>query len=304
MKRLMPHKNRVASALMEYALLIGVVAMALAAMNTYVKRGVQGKIAHMTDYFIGKEQAVDSNPTAEVASDAKSIYDSSTDTELLAGGGMRLVSLDNVHSVAKSRIVDEPRAPVTNGPPVPAERGAVLLPNPVTENDIRAIYDREQEEKKIQIDIQERKIGRLLAEARSLDESAAIIEGKANQTWGEIAGLVGRDSEIIKVHLVAAINNWSSVRTDFAVKAAAFGIGVNRKYLTGEVAEILKLAGPGKACQRGECAAAAIKLYRIGKDLLTQAAAQRAKAAVKRGEAQAAQEKIDRLNEEISGGQL
>lgn len=46
----------------EYALLIGVISLAFFAMNTYIKRGLQGQVKDMTDYFISADQVGSINP--------------------------------------------------------------------------------------------------------------------------------------------------------------------------------------------------------------------------------------------------
>jgi len=52
------------SSLLEYSLLIGIIGLAFMAMNTYAKRGLQGRIKDMTDYFISNQQVGEVNPTA------------------------------------------------------------------------------------------------------------------------------------------------------------------------------------------------------------------------------------------------
>jgi Flp pilus assembly pilin Flp len=51
------------STLMEYAMILGVVSVVFIGMNTYIKRGLQGRLKEMTDFFIGREQVTKINPT-------------------------------------------------------------------------------------------------------------------------------------------------------------------------------------------------------------------------------------------------
>lgn len=86
------HKTT-ADALIEYALVLGIVSLALIGMNTYIKRGVQGRIKSMADNFISKEQVIEADPTTVSASfsftpDGAPIT-STAKRELLEGGVVR-----------------------------------------------------------------------------------------------------------------------------------------------------------------------------------------------------------------------
>ncbi|MBU1998962.1 MAG: hypothetical protein KKE64_05660, partial [Candidatus Omnitrophica bacterium] len=54
------------NALGEYALILGIVTIALVSMNVYMKRGIQGKVKDMTDYFIAPQSEHDENTDDEV----------------------------------------------------------------------------------------------------------------------------------------------------------------------------------------------------------------------------------------------
>lgn len=54
--------------LIEYAILFGIVALALFSMNVYLKRGVQSKTKEMTDKFISDQQVGQVVPDTEVSS--------------------------------------------------------------------------------------------------------------------------------------------------------------------------------------------------------------------------------------------
>ena len=178
------NKNRIASAFMEYALILGVVSLALVMMNTYIKRGVQGRIKDMTDYFIGGEQAADSNPTAITTSNSTTNSDSTSTTEELLGGGRRLAFLDTTNINTSSRVVDQAK-PLGQDPFTPSGRGSVTPPTRPDDSDY--YFDNPEEddnvdwETEVNIDILERERDRLLQKATALEETAAEIERQGRE---------------------------------------------------------------------------------------------------------------------------
>ena len=98
-------KNRTATILTDYLILLGVVALALVAMQTYLKRGVQGRVKEMTDYFIGGKQVSIVDPTVHSISESNSKVDSYSSAELLEAGRTRNAGLDIVNVEASSRSV-------------------------------------------------------------------------------------------------------------------------------------------------------------------------------------------------------
>ncbi len=56
------HK-RTGDSLAEYALILGVVTLAFIGMNTYIKRGFQGRMKDMSDKFISNQQVQEMDPT-------------------------------------------------------------------------------------------------------------------------------------------------------------------------------------------------------------------------------------------------
>jgi len=115
------------SSFMEYAIVLGIASLVLVGMNTYIKRGLQGKIKDMTDYFIGKEQAVIANPSATTEAQSKSVYNSDIDTKLNIGGSVQVTSQDTATMEAISRTIDTD-IPYTSPPLTPAEAGYVATP--------------------------------------------------------------------------------------------------------------------------------------------------------------------------------
>lgn len=122
--------RRRASALMEYAIILGVVGAALITMNIYIKRGVQGRVKDMADYFIndGQEaQVVEIDPEVETTSESSVVSDSTLTDNTSLGGGKQLALLDNTSIEASSVTRDVGRSP--NNPDtntfIPAEAGQI-----------------------------------------------------------------------------------------------------------------------------------------------------------------------------------
>lgn len=174
-------KNKLANTVMEYVILVGTISLVFATMNMYIKRGFQARVADMTDYFIGREHAADSNPTAETTTNSSTVSTSNLTTDLYTGGGMKLAFLDRTDTEAYSNVIDvddptKPRAQTY----IPAERGYITLPQRPTEEDIKEVYDYdvEAENIKAQIRILEIRRDNLLLEAGALEESAEVVKAK------------------------------------------------------------------------------------------------------------------------------
>ena len=71
-------RYRKAEALFHYAILITIVALALAAMHTYLRRGIQAKVKDLTDHIICERQLASLNDpvTEKSTKDTNSIYSS------------------------------------------------------------------------------------------------------------------------------------------------------------------------------------------------------------------------------------
>ena len=117
-------KDKAASSFMEYALILGVASAVLIGMNTYIKRGIQGRLKEMTDYFISPTQLVEINPTL---SQTNTLSEATINNEGFLGGGAREGRSETRNIQASSSVKDiEPlfQAPVTDGessspPPTP-----------------------------------------------------------------------------------------------------------------------------------------------------------------------------------------
>ncbi|MBM3250499.1 MAG: hypothetical protein FJZ09_06665 [Candidatus Omnitrophica bacterium] len=87
-----------ANSLLEYALMLGVVSLALIGMNIYVKRGVQARVADLTDYFIGTDHATESSAMTDTTSNTSSRVNAIHDMTGLLGGSTR-INLDENRTI-------------------------------------------------------------------------------------------------------------------------------------------------------------------------------------------------------------
>ncbi len=133
--------NKKASSLLEYSIILGVVSLVLITMNLYIKRGVQGKVKDMTDYFIGREQIVEINPTATTNSRNTSVANSTVNSNVLVGGGRRITTTETANINASSRVIDTGRDPYTpdTGGYVGSEAGSVTPPARPDEKQVQAV---------------------------------------------------------------------------------------------------------------------------------------------------------------------
>ena len=78
--------------IIEYALILGVVVLALSAMQTYIKRGIQAGIKVAADELGQQEDAEETDPLKGTMADAKirNQTGSREDIELFAGGSQRV----------------------------------------------------------------------------------------------------------------------------------------------------------------------------------------------------------------------
>ncbi len=91
--------------LTEVALIIGVIGLALVGMQTYIARGVQGKLKGLTDHMIGTEQSAYQQDVSgyEVnTSDSVTSQDSTTVFRQQRGGGKSTVGTEIIISTSKS----------------------------------------------------------------------------------------------------------------------------------------------------------------------------------------------------------
>ncbi len=101
--------NKKANALIEYALIIGVAVAALFAMNIYMKRGLQGRVKDMADYFIGGGTQMQANTPvvrATTESTSTNTAGSTLTTQDLTDGGKGIGLTETTSVTASSRTED------------------------------------------------------------------------------------------------------------------------------------------------------------------------------------------------------
>lgn len=101
--------NRRGNTIIEYAIIIGLIVAALTAMNTFMKRGLQGKIKDMTDYYISNQQVEEMDPTiVERISQKDTLSNSTADTTGLIGGAVAssFTKTDDMDYSSKATIDD------------------------------------------------------------------------------------------------------------------------------------------------------------------------------------------------------
>lgn len=122
-------KNR-ASSIMEYVVLLGIIAAVLMAMNIYVKRGMQAKLVDMTEYFISNEQVVQVSDTANIATISNNTYGSRSTFDALTGGGSQINLSDNYDIRAYANQTDSDKTEVTLSPPIYRGGVPIFIPRP------------------------------------------------------------------------------------------------------------------------------------------------------------------------------
>lgn len=90
--------NKRANSLLEYALMMGVVSLALIGMNIYIKRGVQARVADLADYFIGTDHATESSAMTDSVSNTSSHINAIHDMTGILGGGTK-INLDENRTI-------------------------------------------------------------------------------------------------------------------------------------------------------------------------------------------------------------
>jgi hypothetical protein len=101
-------KNKTAGVLIDYILIFGVASLVLTAMQTYVKRGLQGRVKEMTDYFISGEQEVKIDPSEiESLSRSSGLGDLNNVIDTSTGGPTLITDTDTVKTEVSYRTVVE-----------------------------------------------------------------------------------------------------------------------------------------------------------------------------------------------------
>lgn len=119
--------KRSGSTFMEYVLILGVVSAVFIGMDTYIKRGIQGRLKEMTDFFIGREQVIEINPSGRttVNTDTKSKVNAE---RVLGLGGSQEMRLQGITNITLTTQAEDFNVPAPPGSFMPAERGQVAPP--------------------------------------------------------------------------------------------------------------------------------------------------------------------------------
>lgn len=177
-----------ASAFLEYVLILGIVSLALIMMNVYMKRGLQGKIADMSDFFIGQEHAANSEPTANITANTSNTYSGSTTYDTSSGGRTQLALLDNNNVKSTSRVADFPNISSSESF-ILAEQGYITPPVRPTGEDSAEVTEVVGENMATQIRRLEANRDNLLLEADILEEKAEIMKKQGLQLLAQAANM-------------------------------------------------------------------------------------------------------------------
>jgi Flp pilus assembly pilin Flp len=117
------------STFMEYAMILGVVSAVFIGMNTYIKRGLQGRLKEMTDFFIGREQVTEINPTGRTRVNTDTDSSINEDRRLISGGSSEIHQRQITHTTVTTRAEDfTVPAPPGSDSSVSSERGQFTPP--------------------------------------------------------------------------------------------------------------------------------------------------------------------------------
>ncbi|MDD2689010.1 MAG: hypothetical protein PHT41_02530 [Candidatus Omnitrophica bacterium] len=99
-----------ASVFVEYSLIIGAVALALAGMDYYIRRGIMSRTKDITDYMISPDGAArqenDSSPGREITSDSSTESGGAVNTHMYTGGGTGIETDSWQSTTASSNVID------------------------------------------------------------------------------------------------------------------------------------------------------------------------------------------------------
>lgn len=121
------------STFMDYAIIISVVSIALFTMNIYVKRGLQGKVKDMSDFFISSgtpAQVIETDPEVTTDINTTASSQSTFNDKMLTAGAKESTFSDTTTMTMSSESIDRGKIFINpdNEPLVSAESGAVVNP--------------------------------------------------------------------------------------------------------------------------------------------------------------------------------
>lgn len=138
-------KEKTGSAILDYVIMLGIIATALIAMNTYMKRGVQRQVKEMSDFFISEGPEVQvGNASKFVTTDSQmnSSYTGDITDNEFTGGGRTTLFVDSTEAIATTTSVDiggsKNRGSGDGSEFVPAERGFIKVPERPSEEEFQS----------------------------------------------------------------------------------------------------------------------------------------------------------------------
>ena len=188
-------KNRKAGIFMEYAIMLGAIAMVFVAMNTYVKRGYQARLKDMTDYFVGTEQA-DTQDSEALAESKTTVEQEATLRKQGLGEGKTVIDLADTTKTgisSKTMVAEDPNYRPRFMDWESAKIDAIPLPDqPPDEEAIN------EQVSQAQIDAYQQQITELTAER---DQILALANGKKGQAASLRAQIKSMQQQIAALRL-------------------------------------------------------------------------------------------------------
>jgi len=126
--------NNLGGVFMEYAIILGVASLVLATMNTYIKRGAQGRIKDMSDYFISEGSQVqegEANAGAITTSNSASTANSNYNIAQRLGGARTFVLEDNTDTTGESRSVEDKKIILPESSIAPEDGVVPIVPTEI-----------------------------------------------------------------------------------------------------------------------------------------------------------------------------
>jgi len=184
---------RRASVVMEYALVLGLVSVILLSMQVFIKRGVQGRLEQMSDYFISKEHLVEVSPSKSTTNTTSDLH---SESQAFIGGSTKLDYGEDKQIDARSEVREDSSTHTTSF--FPAQRRQFPAPvhgkepEPEEMEDNPEYQDYQEEQAGLPADVDEEveveipdfsemiDIGELQAVQQQLEELAQTLEEEAD----------------------------------------------------------------------------------------------------------------------------
>lgn len=188
--------NRGAFTLVEYAIILSIVSLALMTMNIYIKRGLQGKVKDLADAFIssGKpDQVGNLDPNVTTTSKSNVASESTTREETLEGGGKRLIYTDTKPTTInyEAMTIDTGRSTKPDMYAfTPSDSADFDQPDyDDTKKDSEQEYDPAHAERESNIKVLESTKESLLQQAAGIEQSAVELKAKGEELVRSASGM-------------------------------------------------------------------------------------------------------------------